>query len=45
MVSFNIFYMMLVPILYAGWVLGFSLIAPRLSDRIHAEDDEEEYEE
>lgn len=42
LVSFNIFYMMLVPILYAGWVLGFSTIAPRIGRRLHAEESEEE---
>ncbi len=40
--SFNIFYMILVPILYAGWVLGLSMIAPRMHRRLPTEEYEEE---
>ena len=43
--SFNIFYMMLVPVLYAGWVLGLSILAPRIERRHHAGEHEEECEE
>ena len=42
LVSFNIFYMILVPILYAGWVLGFSMIAPRIERRRPTDECEEE---
>jgi uncharacterized membrane protein len=42
LVSFNIFYMILVPILYAGWVMGFSLIAPRINRPSSTEEHEEE---
>ncbi len=40
--SFNIFYMLLVPILYAGWVLGFSMLAPRFARPRQEEEYEEE---
>ncbi|MFX1474325.1 MAG: DUF2085 domain-containing protein [Promethearchaeota archaeon] len=40
--SFNIFYMLLVPILYAGWVLGLSIIASRKGRHLYVEEGEEE---
>jgi uncharacterized membrane protein len=33
--SFNIFYMLLVAVLYSGYTLGFGAIAPRLTSYLH----------